>query len=499
MSLEDFLAEPWRKSHEVYSGSALAMTPAPEYASSEVVLSSLYRVAGLGGLAEGEVPQRGRNLDKSVQQHRDKQEPRPGAALDAGSFLGLLNLTLESPKQPNQSSKRFLQVTPLVPGTARFSGSARLTGNPWSPGSLVRRLVWLGSPGEEEARALWEALFKALAVDEHDDIFARFLALEVDAWADEPAWSGTKAPEGLPTASWHGPGYPASRFTRDLRAILAAKGLLTRRQWTSLLEAILRVGTVSHMVWTCEVHSRTWRAVRDALGGSGPGNEAEASEAMFPQEFSFLSHGDRANQPIKDRASQFLMARLGLNLVLWGLSEAKVEHEGGLGSPAELTLLCEAIRDARGQLEELDIPSHFEGLLEREGQTLLCKKGIGSNMTEFARHALGQRQSANDLLRGYDQGFFIRKKSASRNAPIVVGLGPVAILALVHCALAGARGPRSVRRLAQHLGSYGIAVDPNDIARNELGQQLRMLGLVLDSPDAESGMLLVPPFSGGIA
>jgi hypothetical protein len=27
-----------------------------------------------------------------------------------------------------------------------------------------------------------------------------------------------------------------------------------------------------------------------------------------------------------------------------------------------------------------------------------------------------------------------------------------------------------------------------------LGRNLRMLGLILDSPDAESGMLLVPPF-----
>jgi hypothetical protein len=44
------------------------------------------------------------------------------------------------------------------------------------------------------------------------------------------------------------------------------------------------------------------------------------------------------------------------------------------------------------------------------------------------------------------------------------------------------------------LAAYGIVVDRHDIARNDLGHQLRMLGLVLDSPDAESGMLLLPPF-----
>ena len=68
------------------------------------------------------------------------------------------------------------------------------------------------------------------------------------------------------------------------------------------------------------------------------------------------------------------------------------------------------------------------------------------------------------------------------------------MLMLVHCSLARLAGPRSVHHLAQHMGHYGIVVDYKKIASNELGGQLRRLGLVLDSPDAESGMLLVPPF-----
>jgi hypothetical protein len=42
-----------------------------------------------------------------------------------------------------------------------------------------------------------------------------------------------------------------------------------------------------------------------------------------------------------------------------------------------------------------------------------------------------------------------------------------------------------------------MIIDYNDIAKNDLGNQLRLLGLVLDSPDAESGMLLSPPFATG--
>lgn len=172
---------------------------------------------------------------------------------------------------------------------------------------------------------------------------------------------------------------------------------------------------------------------------------------------------------------------------LGALNQAAQQLErGGQGA------LARSLRDLE---RKLDIQAILSEVSERENHRLLCKKGIGSNILEFARHALGQRQAANPILRGYDQGYALRKKSVASSSPWVVGLGPVSVLALVHCSLADAAGPRSVRRLAQHLAAYGVTVDHREIASNDLGHQLRMLGLVLDSPDAESGMLLVPPFA----
>ena len=189
-----------------------------------------------------------------------------------------------------------------------------------------------------------------------------------------------------------------------------------------------------------------------------------------------------------------MLARLGLNAVLWGLEDAGVNVSASLGTSAGLLEICNAVRGAGDRFDTLDILGKLDEVQERENRAILCRKGIGSNIMEFARHVLGQRQAASAILRGYDQGYALRKKGASASSPWVVGLGPVAVLTLVHCSLAKTSGPRSVRRLAQHLAAYGIAVDHRDIAQNDLGHQLRMLGLVLDSPDAESGMLLVPPF-----
>lgn len=498
MKIDDFGADPWRASHGAYSSSTFALTPAPEYASSEVLLASLYRVIGLDGLKESQVPAGGRDLEKLISKQLGADVPPHGADLAARDLHSLLHGMLESPKAPNQSSRRFLQVTPLVPSVTRFSGSARPSTNSWNAGSLVRRMVWMGSRSPGDASALWAKLFGALSIGPGDDVFARWLQRELHDWTGETSWSVVEPdPSEVATmelADYEGVSVPARQFVKDLGAIIAARDAMTRRQWTSLLEAVIRLGAVAHVIWLCDVQFRMWQSVQASLGGDGPLDEAEARKHAFPAELRYLSYGDKALDRIKDRTSSYLRARLGLNAVLWALEDAGQPFAGSLSTSADLARLCELVRSARHILLAKGFIGALDEIEESEAQTIRCKKGTGSNVFEFSRHVLGQRQAAVDVLRGYDQGYVLRKKTTARNSPWVVAFGPVAALAMVHCSLAETRGPASVRRLSQHLGRYGVIVDRSAIAQNDLGHQLRMLGLVLDSPDAESGMLMVPPF-----
>lgn len=500
MTLADFKQHPWQTSHPAFKESALAMSPAPEYASSEVLLASLYRTIGLESAKEGQVPQSGKDLERRLQRLRDKRLNSPtGAILGVDTWNTVLHGVLESPKLPNQSSKRFLQVTPLVPAASLFSGSARMSSNSWPAGSLVRRMVWLGSRDPEAAAVLWGELFQALGVGDADDVFARWLEQETSAWNAPANWCLAPIPPAevanLAAEDFDGVRFmPARQFARDLRAVIQAKDAMTRRQWTSLLEAVLRLATVAHVTWICDVHARVWRCLSDALAGKGPAGADEARKAMFPDDPQYMAYGGKALPGLKDRASGYLAARLGTNAILWSLADAGVPYAGDISSSQGVARLCQHVRDNQPALEAAGTPTAIAEIREREARALNCSKGIGANLHEFARHALGQRQTAVQLLRGYDQGYVLRKKGNSPSSPWIVSLGPVAVLALVHCALSGMGGPRSIHRLAEHLAAYGIAVDRHDIARNDLGHQLRMLGLVLDSPDAESGMLLLPPF-----
>lgn len=500
MSWENFIASPWKTSHRTYRESALAISPAPEYANSEVLLASLYRVIGYDDIKEGSVPAAGRELEQRLQKLRNRRQTAPeGATLGVDTWNTLLHGVLESPKLPNQSAKRFLQVTPLVPSVALVSGSARLAGIPWSPGILVRKMIWLGSRDEVAALTLWQDLFLALSVGQDDDVFARWLEQETLAWGIRSPWKLAEVPSS-DVSNFAGEDFdgiefmPARQFAKDLRSVIQAKGSMTRRQWTSLLEALLRLAMVAHVTWLCDVQVGIWRALSDVLAGKGPSGAAEARTQVFPARAQYMTYGGKALNGLKDKASSYLAARLGINAFLWSLESLGKPYTGAISSSSDIAALCEHVRHNQDALQALDIGSQIEDLRDREARALGCNKGIGANMLEFARHSLGQRITAVQLLKGYDQGYVLKKKGSSQSSPWVVSLGPVAVLALVHCALAGMGGPRSIHRLAQHLAAYGIAVDRYDIARNDLGQQLRMLGLVLDSPDAESGMLLLPPF-----
>jgi hypothetical protein len=318
-----------------------------------------------------------------------------------------------------------------------------------------------------------------------------------------PVWKLSELPsipDGIPENERSTLRYPAKQFVTDLDAIIDAKPSVTRRQWLSLLDSVLRIGSVSHVLWLCRVNERLWKVLLSILRQDEvavPTGETEIREFILSSDSSYLSYGNAAMPAIRDYASGYLLARLGVNLILWSLDELGAKTPP-LTSVTRIMSLIESVKTNRELLLGSGVLNALYKLQDDEAKTVACKKGIGSNMVEFARHALGQRETANEALRGYDQSYFLKRRGEARNSPWVLSVGPVAVLALAHCCLREVSGPRSVRRLVDHLGAYGIEVDVDDINSSDLGKSLRMLGLVLDSPDAESGMLLVPPFGTAV-
>lgn len=502
MSVDQFMDKPWHSSsiHPIYEKSFLHMRPAPEYANGEVVLASTYRQLSSRGnhVSESNVPKLGRAFSKRL----EKGKLPAGVALrDAEDWKQIVTGTLRSPKQPNQASKRFLQISPVVPDASIYSLSARLSSNSWNPGALVSKLVQFGSTTNEESQALWAKLFSALSVDDNDDLWARFLSSEFEPWRDaEQAEFYTRVSDlesDESISGWHKDPKvtPANQFSSDLMSVIDLKQHLTRRQWISMLESILRLGCASHVMWVSSANITVFSALMEVLSGADPKNLLSSIEDAGLSE-GYLRYGQYSASAINDIATGFVKARLGINLLLHQLEDKHgVDFlEGGLQNS---TAIEDFVQNISGSLDVDDVKafrSNYQAVLEADHRLVSGQKGISSNVKEFLRHVLGQRQTSEPGLDSYDQGYFLAKRGMHRSARWEVSMGPVAVLSLVHACTHHRVGTTNVDDFCRHIARYGITVNVEDLARSSLGTTLRNLGLILDSPDAEGGMVIVSPF-----
>jgi hypothetical protein len=312
MKIQAFLEKPWAQKslHEEYSSSFLHMRPAPEYASGEVLLASTYRQVGFTdkSVTERTVPKLGREFQERIEKVDSEGHKWYCEGMDAESWRGILTGTLRSPKQPNQSSKRFLQISPVVPDATIYSLSARLSPNSWNPGALAARTILFGEASEAGAQGLWNQLFYALSVDKHDDIWARFLQGELETFRTEELADVWGQPSDLESNSaisqWHlsGADIPARRFTEDLKRTLTLKGHLTRRQWTSIVESILRLGTASHILWLCQANNEVFSVARLVLQGEKVPSDSELKVSLGTNS-GFWRYGQYASTTITSAAT----------------------------------------------------------------------------------------------------------------------------------------------------------------------------------------------------
>ena len=506
MSLEDYIKSPWAVGglHKTYETSFLHMRPAPEYASGEVLLASTYRYVGFSKdvVSEGKVPTLGREFQKNIEKGK-KGTGNQQSGMDPDTWKRIITGTLRSPKQPNQTAKRFLQISPVVPDATLYSLSARLASNSWNPGALIAKIMQFGEPVEADVQEHVNKLFHSLSVDDDDDIWARFLQQEFETWRSknvQDVWDEPRIIERDDAVkAWHrsSVSIPARRFTKDFLQVLSLKKYLTRRQWVSMLESVLRLGAATHIMWVCRVNAECFNLMRNALDGKGAPDINEISKSLGMAQ-GFWRYGQYSAGTITGAATDFVKARVGINLLLHQLEETFGTQfdQGCLSNIESISRLVNWLSEieTRDKFNDDVFRKNYQDVIESDPRVVAGQKGISSNVSEFLRHVLGQRQTAEAGLDSYDQGFYLAKKGSSKTARWVVSLGPVSVLALVHACTHSARGPRTIDNLCQHLSEYGIEIDAQEVADSMLGQTLRNLGLVLDSPDAEGGMVLINPF-----
>lgn len=519
--LAGFLDRPTSEVHSSYAGSVLSPV-APEYTTGEGLVAAAYRTILL------DVPDRSVDLETIPLLPRQLGEAAALSDLGVGSQPALAAFVeswrdlvtapggLVSPT-PARSPGRLPQLTPLVPTIAYRSGVIGKFGRGrWSPGNLLLSAIWTGA-GPQGAPPLVTSLGGALEVGPGDDLFARYVETSlglVHEPRSRPAVEALAA-IGRPSAAWRrrGPGHiPAERFALDLQFVVELKDILTRRQWTAVLEAQLRLGLAMHQMWLCRLNSRLWALCLAALSGDTVDADLIAASCWRDQEIDdpFLELGGDSEAAIRRLLAEYARARLGLNLVLFGLDEIGASWGRKLGAVSdEHATPTEAVAAFLGHVRanSAALNGHFATagslsaaamageLADGYPRLISGQLGVTRNLVFFLRYTLGQLQPVDEEFVSYDQGFLVHRPPRSRARERLARPGPGMLILLVHSACRSLGGiPASMDVLRRHLRAYGLGTSADELRSGFTVRELERLELVVDSPDAGGGRLLVDPF-----
>ncbi len=501
--LLNFLEKPWESTslHKKYTKSFIHLSTMPENATGEVLLASLYRSVGFTGVvSEGGSKARGNKLLKNIDNRKRPNGAESAIDVDDELWKQIITKSITSPKQGNQSKQKFLQLSPLVPDSTIYSMSARLSGNPWNPGKLIAKMISMGADNETDALTLWQDIFNKLSVTEDDDVWARLIQKELMTWREKEFLDGWSKPEKLPLKEDEifdnlTLRTPAVKFVKDLKAVLALKNTLTRRQWISMMESLCRIAACSHVMWLCTINKKLSVMFEQALR-NGKHYTYEVVRNELSQTDCFWSLDQPTNKTIEETVRGYILGRCSLNLILSDLSDNDFfnDEEINLTSPESITKTLNHLSQNEKYFDYSKYRVNLRTILEMEPKITACKKGTSKNILEFISYVVRQRQTSEAGLESYDQGYYLRKRGAYSSAPWIVGLGPTALLLMVHCTAVQSNGPCTIADLIKQLSFYGLEAEIQQDSNSIFYKLLRSLGLVIESPDAEGGMVINSPF-----
>ena len=507
MTLNEFILKPVSR-HAIYDDSFLNNT-APHHTTGEILLGAAYRKLVLG------------MLDTGV----DLENIASVATNVPASISPILweNLVygkggIRGPEKGGQQ-KAPPQLMPIVPAIARFAcvlGKGKKSR--WEPSKILYETLGAGL-GPIQGSQLAQTFAEALKVGQDDDLFARFLETAVSDSVHQAKISVSTIPniplEENDARAFRKPNInnsrtPSERFCSDLKAIIALKDQLTRRQWTVLIETIMRIGLGMHVLWVCQINWLVWQIVLDVAAGKPVPTISELENQLWEshrEQRPLLEIGLPAVVLLERILEYYSYARLGLNMLLCRLEDCGVPWNGGIiglsaaSSNGPIDQLHGFLIHISHNLTTIDpvdasvwLQSNLSKLFDdnpnlRKG---VQKSSLTKNMFYFARHSLGQIVAKDPALKSYDQSYLFAQLGGRS---LEVQLGPTMLITLVHACCASLNGvPASLDDFRQHLADYGIHAPAGELVEGKTGDALEKLGLVVDSPDAAGGRLLVPPF-----
>ena len=482
----------------------------PEQCSGEMLSAELQREFCFKQLDDAFIQNTGSHLLKELRKSNNE---------DAKWFSHFLETVARYPTPSRQAAKHDIAYTiPFIPSIALFSTPRRITkrnegdsneqDRSWKPGAFLKECLSYCVPSNE-IDDFFMAIQRSLLVSEEDDLFARFisqktnealqeyLSISLEQYFDADAY---KMPENkkcfmpqnirdrIKTA-------PFKRFADDIKAVLSVKAQLSRCQFMAMLESLIRLGTSSHVIWMCNINQRIERKIFDLFRQDrSTYTEEDLFEALNMPSKGIFSYGMKFLAKMKDFFKNYEYSTKRLSFLLFKLKEETTlpsfiydwsSTQSFVTSINEINTYMK-MNPAFLDSYDSDFSRHYNESIKKYTLKVDCQ---ATHLLRFVQTTLLQNnQPDNERYSRYDQSYLLRHRTHSNRSSIILNAGAVTLMTLVHCC-SYRSGTILLSNLIDALLMYGISI-PQGETEIMFKNQLRELGLTIDSPDAESGMVL---------
>jgi hypothetical protein len=487
--------------------TAIANVPVTQF-----IISSLYRALNLNKSQGLDVWPNGVELFKSI---NDTSNQIP-THLTNHQFHELLLGALNIPKGRSKIEDQYL-ISPLIPEISSFGGAMR-KGNSWNSGGYILQIIANAATDDVVFEEIIERLYFALSASEVkvggtwiDFLKSEFLSIGVKLNIDCSSNKFTDVKADLVRTYRSNKVkriYCESDFSksviRDLRNIclIGSSNKVTRQQWIGLLESYFRLLVFNHSINTLNQSRALFTILIEILDSNG---HKEMTDSYFRKFINFdftkesrvnkyLDISSKADKFINDNIVMYCQYNHFMDYLFESYSVKILSEMSKDDFISEINKLITSIGDKTVLLEEF---SKYKIDFEELRNFISVKTDRQLAQISECLIYISQKKIIPRDIKAYipDVNYLFSRRSGIQGNPYMFDLGSGTISLLT--ALIFKRNSEisflSGIEFISALQEYNINLTIVDISAGPVKEVLQSLGIVIDSPDTEGGVLIVKP------
>ena len=467
-----------------------------------ILVSSLYRNLKLVSSTEKSCNLNAQSLYSAL-----NETTKIGSLFTNEELVQLFNTSLSVPTSESQLKQKKFWVSPLVPEIGNFGLAARNIGNPWNPGAFILEIIANYSSDIDEFLELIKNLSSALEVESHDnDIWSLCVKHEFDQISSnlniEKATSFNEQNfrdfyNNSPKKNLLNISNFAKNTIVDLQNIIHLKNKLTRQKWIGFFEGFIRLTMFNHIIYTLNLSKNYFELIENKLNKGSVKINNDDILKFFNLEFNIndvrIKVGTARKDYIRDHIESFGYYNSLVNELL--------EHCGYMNfkdfeNESEFVSITEEILSKFKSQDDL---KKFKIKFQNDNELDLSKLNENFSSLKNIKESLGYlctRKSSSKEKYISDVNFLFDKNGSSLNSPyyLKISSGLISTLtSLIFLRKEDSNSFISGLEFITGLNEYNIQLSINDISSGNIKDTMLSLGIVIDCPDTEGGVLIIKP------